>query len=85
MRRRTRQCFWNTKPVCWRRCWRSARLPPPCICAPRQSSSPPLIGCRPIRHFRSVDLPQPLEPISAMRSPGWICRSTPRRIMLRRS
>ncbi len=29
--------------------------------------------------FISVDFPEPLGPITAMNSPGWMVRSTPRR------
>ena len=63
----------GTKPI---RCqsWKSANG------VPKSSTEPGVSGRRPVSARTSVDLPEPLAPISATNSPGRTVRSMPRRI-----
>jgi hypothetical protein len=54
----------------------------PTTFSPLSSIVPEVIGRRALIRWNSVDLPAPLGPMMAWRSPRWMSRSTPRMISL---
>ena len=68
---------WATAATVLARCLASSRGLASSSRVPYTNSSPAVTGCRPARHASSVDLPEPLGPITATSSPGSACSDAP--------